>query len=551
MRTSRLPKYLLLLAMLLPVLTSCGEGDEDKSSGTSGYAVVNMIDNTFSPQVIRVPVGGRIKFKNSGQNPHNAVSNDGVWSTEVPFGDIEMPAGSSTTLTFDKEGAYPYICTFHATEDGRGMVGTVVVGDAEFIPKDQKAGRLKPVEKATGVVRKVPQDYPSIQSAVDAANPGDMVFIGNGTYQEEVTVTTPSLVLRGEDRNKVIVDGEFQRANGIRILEADGVAVENLTVRNTTLNGLFWTGVEGYRASWITAYNNKDYGIYAFDSKDGVIEHSYASGSPDSGIYIGQCQPCNAVIDNVISENNALGYSGTNSGGDLYIVNSIWRNNMSGLVPNTLDSELLPPQRGTTIAGNLIVNNSNLKAPAHPLEYPTLGQGILIIGGHNNRVKNNLIVDHINHGVMIAAIIDDNLWTATGNVIEGNTIARSGRADISLGGPAATGNCFRNNIYRTTIPPGLEYLQGCEGLRIPMGNDLSALWGTLAMFSEVVAGTYPQNQVEEQPVPSSQPVMPDAKSAPALPAFRGFESRKPDLAKIETPALSNLTTPNLTSLRRE
>jgi plastocyanin len=526
---------------MLTALAACGEESADsQSSGQSGYAVVNMIDNTFSPQVIRVPVGGRIKFKNGGQNPHNAVSSDGGWSTEVPFGNIEMPAGASTSINFNKAGAYPYICTFHATEDGRGMVGTVVVGDAEYVPKDRKAGRLTPVAEASGIVRSVPADYPTIQSAVDAADPGDMVMIGNGIYAEEVTVTTPSLILRGEDRNKVIIDGEFQRPNGIKILEADGVVVENLTVRNAKLNGIFWTGVEGYRASWITAYNNKDYGIYAFDSQDGVIEHSYASGSPDSGIYIGQCQPCRAVIDDVVSENNALGYSGTNSGGDLYIVNSTWRNNMSGLVPNTLDSELLPPQRGTTIAGNLIVNNNNLKAPAHPLEYPTFGEGVLIIGGHNNLVQNNLIVGHPNHGVMIAAIIDENLWTATGNVIKGNTIARSGRADIALGGPAATGNCFADNNYRTTIPPGLEYLQSCQGPRLPMGQDLSALWGTLAMFSEVVAGTYPHNKVEDQPIPPPQPTMPNALSKKAQPAYKVFESRKPDLKMISTPALDKL-----------
>ena len=45
------------------------------------------------------------------------------------------------------------------------------------------------------------------------------------------------------------------------------------------------------RGSYLTAYNNGDYGVYAFDAVDGVLEHSYASGSPDAGFYIGQCYP--------------------------------------------------------------------------------------------------------------------------------------------------------------------------------------------------------------------------------------------------------------------
>ena len=52
------------------------------------------------------------------------------------------------------------------------------------------------------------------------------------------------------------------------------------------LNGFYWATVEGYRGSYLTAYNNGDYGIYAFDAVDGVLEHSYASGSPDAGFLL-------------------------------------------------------------------------------------------------------------------------------------------------------------------------------------------------------------------------------------------------------------------------
>ena len=202
------------------------------------------------------------------------------------------------------------------------------------------------------------------------------------------------------DRNETIVDGESVRGNGIAVL-ADGVAIENLTARNAVLNGFYWTGVTGFRGSWLTAYNNGDYGIYAIDARDGLFEHSYASGSPDSGFYIGECYPCRVVIRDVTAEHNAIGYSGTNAGGDLYVVSSILRNNRSGLVPASLDLELRPPERETVIAANLIVGNSNPSAPAAALPAVAYGNGVLIAGGIENIVERNVIADHEQHGILV------------------------------------------------------------------------------------------------------------------------------------------------------
>jgi pectin methylesterase-like acyl-CoA thioesterase len=61
----------------------------------------------------------------------------------------------------------------------------------------------------------VPDTYETIQDAVNASNPGDLVLIKPGIYYEEVVVNVPSITIRGWDRNTTIIDGVFEGGNGI------------------------------------------------------------------------------------------------------------------------------------------------------------------------------------------------------------------------------------------------------------------------------------------------------------------------------------------------
>ena len=156
---------------------------------------------------------------------------------------------------------------------------------------------------------RVPGDYPTIQRAVVQVQPGGMILIAPGVYEEEVTVTAPFITIRGEDRNRTIIDGGFERANGIQVIEADGVVIQNLTARNALLNGFSWQEVHGYWGSYLTAYNDGVHRLFAYASDGGQFDHSFASGHPDSGFSIGQCYPCHAVIIDVTATDNAAGPS--------------------------------------------------------------------------------------------------------------------------------------------------------------------------------------------------------------------------------------------------
>src|SRR5690348_1135831 len=134
---------------------------------------------------------------------------------------------------------------------------------------------------------------------------------------------------------------------------------------------------------------------------------------------------------------------------------------MSGIAPNTLDSEKNPPEDGTTITGNLVENNENYNAPTGTSEYPSIGNGIVIAGGNNNIITDNRISGHIYYGILIVPNIDKNFWEPSGNVVRNNVITNSGVADLALAALSAGNNCFSGNQVARTVPPFLQTTHAC------------------------------------------------------------------------------------------
>lgn len=376
---------------------------------------------------------------------------------------------------------------------------------------------------------RVPQNYETIQEAVDAAQPGDLVLVDKGVYKEAVTVETENIVIRGVDRNEVILEGDYTLDNGIRIVGAGGVAVENMTARNYRFNGFFWTGVDGYRGSYLTAIRNGDYGIYAFDSKNGLFEHSYGGGSPDAGFYIGQCNPCNAVIDDVLAENNGLGYSGTNATTNLTIMNSTFRFNRAGIVPNTGDGEKLPPQESNVIVGNLVYSNNNPDTPAIDAALLAMGNGILVAGGNKNLIMRNRVWDHDIVGIGAVLNADKNIWPVSGNIFRDNDVSDSRVADLGIVARQDAGNCFEGNTFRTSMPDDIEKAQPCTGTATAPFNKNPLPLGAL-----IAREKPPSKDRKNVADPPAQPNMPNATSAKPQPAVNMPPSV--DVSKITLPA---------------
>ncbi len=421
---------------------------------------------------------------------------------------------------------------------GLGPFGTGAQANVAEAPASPVVFSSDAPDVWTGQTRNVPDDYPTIQSAVDAADPGDLILIQPGVYREEVSVTTPGLVIRGADRNRVILDGEFTRSNGF-FVTADGVAIENITARNYVTNGFYWDGVTGYRGSYLTAIDDWVYGIYAFDSVDGLFEHSYASGSWDAGFYVGQCDPCNAVVTDVLAEFNGLGYSGTNSSGDMYIVNSEWRYNVAGIVPNTLDSELLAPGHDVVVAGNYIHHNGESeRAPNRSAEWSAFGNGVVLAGVRDSVVRNNLMINNASSGVEVVSMIDANLWRSGGNEVRDNIIRGSGRADLLLGGPLEQGSCFSGNDAETSLPYFLDELHDCDGINRPLWYGMATSSDPLGRIAQAAKGQNPQLEHGDAPKPRLNfDQLPDGVDAEVRPAVDVFSSLDFDPDEVAIPDL--------------
>ena len=543
---------ILFFACLSLIVSACGSGE---ASGPEAQ-IVKIVDDEFSPKILRVPVGSTVIWESGGANDHNVIASDGSWqavsSDYFEYGIITK--GDQFEHTFTEAGVYEYYCPFHGTNN-KGMVGIIIVGDVDYVPAPEEVN----ITLSTDVLEVGKgSEYETIQSAVDAAKAGDLVLINSGVYNESVTITTPYLTIRGKDRNGVIIDGEFMRENGIQIYEADGVSVENLSVRNFSLNGVYWNNSKGYKASHVTAYNNGDYGVYAFNSTDGIFENIYASGHPDSGIYIGQCYPCNALIYDSVVEGNALGYSGTNAGGHLYIYNNIWRDNMSGIIPNTLDSELNPPGRETTIVGNLVVDNNNYEAPANRFGLVAQGMGIVMPGRVGDIVEKNIVVNHDKYGLVASPMLDVNLYFSQHVQVKNNIIMDSGYTDLALAGPWGPGNCYEGNIYQTSTPPLLEQLHDCESVgsgsllsRFPLQGDVSGLMMLAGLFADAASQEAPKARYKDYPWPEPQENMTFIDINKPSPAINLFYV--PDMNSVDLPfhLLDGANIEDLTGAKKE
>lgn len=134
------------------------------------------------------------------------------------FGDGTKVAGVFVTHSYSAQGKYNVVLT---VTDDAGLTNS-------------KSNEIR-VEEAENAIY-VPDDYTTIQQAVDAAESGDTIVVKAGTYIENVKVSKPHVTIRSENGAKTTIVHATKSDDHVFEVTVDYVTISGFTVKGATDN---------------------------------------------------------------------------------------------------------------------------------------------------------------------------------------------------------------------------------------------------------------------------------------------------------------------------
>jgi len=197
----------------------------------------------------------------------------------------------------------------------------------------------------------VPDDYATIQEAINHASGGDAIYVRSGTYYENVVVNKTVLLI-GESRENTIIDA---RGTGKTLeLTVDGVLVSNFTIsygevgihmtsshKHTIRNNMIRKNTRGATGNFYTGtiYENNivkenDYGLdfghlSGPSSINNTAENNEIYDNVVAGIYVSAADGNNTIIGNDIHD-NGIGIVLDHTQNNKITINLIRNNNRAG-----------------------------------------------------------------------------------------------------------------------------------------------------------------------------------------------------------------------------
>jgi parallel beta-helix repeat protein len=316
---------------------------------------------------------------------------------------------------------------------------------------------------------KVPQDFHTIQSAVNAAKPGDTIDVAAGTYNETVLITktltllgaqagvNPITGLRSNPANESTVDGQIAvgstanvRVDGFSLNDPGSIPLsDERTHADTIANNIILPGafdgasLEGDSTTFIdnrienavfdgiqvagstsASLNDTIQGNEIFGSQqDGILllkahgaviggtspgAGNSVSGSQSAGLDVEQSTNVNAANNLLVT--NGIGVNFTNSSFNLLQQNTVEFNRLEGID--------VTGDQGDVILKNTVLGNATSGLQA---------SGILLFNVSGaEAVENNSVLQNHSNGIAVDST------SAAGVKVTGNTVKGNGGDGIGL-----------------------------------------------------------------------------------------------------------------------
>jgi parallel beta-helix repeat protein len=344
---------------------------------------------------------------------------------------------------------------------------------------------IQPV-KAPSMTIIVPDDYTTIQEAINNANDGDTIFVRNGTYYEHVVVNkTVSLI--GENRETAIIDGNG--TGKVVHIVVDNVNITQFTIRNSRSDypdggGIYLSDSRNCNISFNILTSNY-VGIWLWGSSHNYLMNNIAFNNSCGAIEL-RGSVDNILVDNNMSR-NLRGINMPSSSNNLIINNTATYNTWDGIhvysyssynvfVGNDLSNndfsgiDLDSYSSNNNLTGNTIYNNSE--------EGIRIGLRCMFNALTDNSImdgkKGIHLYDWANNNTLISNTVSSNQygiwfdsWPSSNNTIfHNNFVNNSNQVYIKE---------QINNIWDDGYPSGGNYWSDYNGSDLFLGENQDQL----------------------------------------------------------------------------
>jgi parallel beta-helix repeat protein len=259
----------------------------------------------------------------------------------------------------------------------------------------------------------VPDDYPTIQGAVNAASPGDTIIVRDGNYAGNIAVTGDRLTIKSQNGAASTIVTAADPNASVFAVTADYVSIAGFTVTGAT--GEYQAGIYLLQSSYCDISNNtaRDsyQGICLEESHHNTLTGNTANKNSQDGILVG------------LSGNNTL--TGNTASGNGYFGIRLYFS-----PPNTLRSNSMTDNRCNFYSWSRSlselrqdVDTSN-KVDGKPVYLlldrsdavidPSTNAGYVAVINSTNITVKDLTITHSGHGVLFAYTNNSRIENVTG-----------------------------------------------------------------------------------------------------------------------------------------